>query len=427
MLHTKGDNEFQEAAKHYPLNTLGADWDAVKKKLAARQKDRRKLFWFIPSLLIALLLLILPFKLFFNERENRNTPTANKVSVKTQLQNPIRVSANNYQTPGEKMQPAFEALVKYGAGASATRPLLVQVKKDVFNKREAWLPKVPMQLVFSNSAAEPGNSLLNAGGILKNDLAGNIHANIEVASTFEDAVGKKVEKAFTLNRDTVLSATKSSNVQDLPVNPASKKASSGKLSRNKKFYAGFVLGPDLSSIKLQSVKKVGYSLGLLTGFAIRNKWAIETGLLLDKKYYHTTGKYFNTRKLAMPYTIKIDEATGNCKMYELPINIKYNLGSHKKTNVFLVAGTSSYFMKKEYYTYQYDYNGNTYRKGYTYQTRQSSFFSVINFGAGVNWAMGRNIQLQMQPYIKLPVKKIGTGSLPIQSAGALVSITKNLF
>jgi hypothetical protein len=52
---------------------------------------------------------------------------------------------------------------------------------------------------------------------------------------------------------------------------------------------------------------------------------------------------------------------------------------------------------------------------------------VITFSTGVTKPLNKTIDLRIEPYLKIPVKGVGVGSLSLQSAGVQVGITKTIF
>lgn len=100
-------------------------------------------------------------------------------------------------------------------------------------------------------------------------------------------------------------------------------------------YAGIIITPDISTIKLQSVKNIGVSFGLLLGYEISKKVSVESGISWDKKFYYSDGKYFNTKKIYIPEHAYIVDVQGLCRMIELPVTLKYSFRQTGKTN-FLV-------------------------------------------------------------------------------------------
>lgn len=207
----------------------------------------------------------------------------------------------------------------------------------------------------------------------------------------------------------------------------SSKNEKNKKEKKKHVYIGLLAGPDFSLIKLQSVYKTGLSYGAILGYNINKHFSVETGYFRDKKYYSSQGKYFNTSKLPIPAGMYIESVTGDCHMAEWPVNIYYHFSQKKKSSWFTSAGISSYFMNKEYYNFAVDYNGYAYPYAKEYKTKDNQFAAVINLSAGFNYALGKIGSLRLEPYVKLPINKVGTGDLPIQSAGILIGLTKQLF
>ena len=95
--------------------------------------------------------------------------------------------------------------------------------------------------------------------------------------------------------------------------------------------------------------------------------------------------------------------------------------------MFVLAGVSSYFMKDESYVYDISHNGYRYPYSYKYKNHSTALLAAINISAGYTYKLGKIADLRIEPFIKLPVNKIGTGKLPIQSAGILVGLTKTIF
>ena len=98
----------------------------------------------------------------------------------------------------------------------------------------------------------------------------------------------------------------------------------------------------------------GVGIGLSGGYHLKNGISIETGILYDKKSYYTKGEYFDKSKLSYLQNVNLISADGNCHMWEIPLNFKYDFNTQKKHNWFVTAGISSYIMNKEYYNFKYE-------------------------------------------------------------------------
>ena len=207
-----------------------------------------------------------------------------------------------------------------------------------------------------------------------------------------------------------------------PLQEASKKKK--KLQSSVKgLYAGILLGVDWSSVNAQSIKHSGMQGGILIGYKASQRLSLESGIYWDRKYYFTDGKYFNTDKIYQPPSSKLLVVNGYCQMIEIPLDVKYNFRTKSKSEWFSLAGLSSYFMSKQGYDYTFVHNNYSYDKHYEYNTKSTNIFTVINFSAGYSRFISPNISVRFQPYIKIPISEIGTGKLPVSSAGFNIGFT----
>jgi hypothetical protein len=190
------------------------------------------------------------------------------------------------------------------------------------------------------------------------------------------------------------------------------------------FYAGVLAAPDLSTVKFQSVKGMGFTTGILLGYSLNRRWAIETGFYLDFKKYYSEGQYFNKDKVPLLQYTDLNNVDGNCNMFEIPVNIRYNLNQGDKHVWFATAGLSTYLMTKEYYAFDGYRNGTYWSGARTYKNPYQYWFSVMNLSLGFEERLGRIGSLRLEPYLRVPLSGIGTGSLPILSAGLNIGITR---
>ena len=246
----------------------------------------------------------------------------------------------------------------------------------------------------------------------------------------------------TEERDLSLSALKSSRARtsgdvslNIPVNAkpitVAAKDSSGlkKGTKNKKesfFYAGLIVAPDLSTIKMQSVKGVGTTFGILLGYQFNRRWAVETGVYLDRKKYYSDAEYFNKKNTPGLNGVDLVSLTGVCNMVEIPVNLRYNISNGSRTKWFATTGLSTYLMSRENYTFSIDRN-NPWDETWEYHKHYNNWFSIINLSLGFEQKLGKIGNLRIEPYARIPLSGIGTGSLPIMSAGLNIGITRRIW
>jgi hypothetical protein len=115
-------------------------------------------------------------------------------------------------------------------------------------------------------------------------------------------------------------------------------------------------------------------------------------------------------------------------MFEIPISLKYDFSSGRKSGWFSTAGISSYLMKKEDYTYQYYYGTSgpvPHRK--VYSTTTTQLFASVRLSGGYQHELGRIGSLRVEPYLSLPISGMGFGKVKMISTGMHVGIVKKLW
>ena len=273
---------------------------------------------------------------------------------------------------------------------------------------------------FQDDAYTPGQNQSRQGKISLTD-GGN--------SGYDPAFSKLNWQRARIADGVALNVTvKATNTSTTAKDSSSAKSVSKKNNKNKKqsfFYAGLIVAPDLSMVKFQSVKGVGTTFGILLGYQFNQKWAIETGAYLDHKKYYTDGEYF--KKSGYNPSWKLLTVDGACNMWEIPINIRYNLSSGEKTKWFATAGLSTYLMTNENYVSAYSYNGNTWDTSWDTKKPSQYWFSVFNLSVGYEQRLGKIGNLRLEPYLRIPLSGMGSGSLPIMSAGLNIGITRKLW
>ena len=156
-----------------------------------------------------------------------------------------------------------------------------------------------------------------------------------------------------------------------------------------------------------------------------NADVISTQNLATGKHYYSEGKYFSTDKIYMPPNSRISDVTGNCKMIEVPLSVKYNFAFRKNSNWFATLGSSSYFMKKENYVYNYYYG--TYGPvphSKEYKNSSTNLFSNVTISAGYEHKLGGLSAFRIEPYVKIPLSGMGIGKLPLFSTGLQIGLVK---
>ena len=403
----------RQAAENYPLNTDSANWEDLRSRMnnrnaesVSKEKDNRR--WLLLLLLLPLAFGIyryVPFGGTKHQPDNGNQPVEKKTALQPASTSQPVITNQQVPAQAEKINtPAYQ-------------PANTIAKNISFTPRRSTKP-----LLHAQINREPDQASTDQNNIPPLNDNKEKPAPVVVTGGNETGVEKIIgEKVAEPQKDVTANKELPSND-----NPAAAKKGRSKSAKDHFVYAGIVGGPDLSLIKFQELRKAGVNIGILTGYQM-NRWSVEAGFLWNKKYYGSKGEYFSTKKINLPSTAKIMQVEGNCKMTEIPVSVQYTFIAGKKSKWKADAGISSYFMKQETYKYTIVSTGQPYPYKKTYNNDSSFTLATANAGISYNRQLGRGIQLRLEPYVKIPLKGVGIGSLPITSLGINVALTKKIF
>jgi Outer membrane protein beta-barrel domain len=461
MEHLENDMDdlFQKAGELYPLKTTGSDWDAVAGKLqnenpgevhdlsgptAVRTRNNRK--WL-------LLLLLIPLGLGISYYSGKINPEhLNTLSSKPQS---TSLDQNKINTVVPNKRPATVVLTDHNKTAASDNIRNPSGNKNTADngstngtqsfksKRLAYVAG-GKQVTTNNSLNSQKQISSTAAGKTKSDLNSNSATKgsdeteaVIVNKSTDNSSSSGAEAAHKAEASSVPLVVSAQNETATARNNTDKTDLSKKVSQDssvakkktntdskqsKGFYVGFIIGPDISSVDFQAVKHPGYSLGATLGYRFNKKLAVETGFLYDKKYYYSDGSHYKNQS-AMNTIIDVD---GNCDMFEIPLTLRYDFSFNKKGNYFVKGGFSSYLMRKQ------TYSGNSYNNSSGYDTswgpnsnypQENYFLSIVQLSGGYEFSISGKTKIQIEPYVKIPLKGIGSGSMPISSAGIYFGIT----
>ncbi|MEO8765959.1 MAG: hypothetical protein ABI416_16785, partial [Ginsengibacter sp.] len=144
-----------------------------------------------------------------------------------------------------------------------------------------------------------------------------------------------------------------------------------------------------------------------------------------KKNYTSEGKMFKMDQVGstMPSGMIINNLESQSSLIEIPVGVKYELVNTGQSAFFISAAVSAYIMTKEKNHYNTTVNGVPEKLTGVYEKNDYRLPAVVNFGIGYEHRFSRNIQLRIEPFLKVPLQGMGIGSLPVTSAGLHVGLT----
>ncbi len=229
------------------------------------------------------------------------------------------------------------------------------------------------------------------------------------------------------------------NDQEDPVTPTSKTDSSMETTNpmtsetkapivtvkrvsGKGFSYAFLVGVDKSTVKFRYDNSPGINIGILAGYHINNRWSVHTGAIYTQKNYKVAGADFTAPKGTWISYYQLEDVTGYCRMWEVPLLARYTMGHTANKSSFLSAGLSSYFMTSENYDYFYYYNGQPVTRNSSLNSSDKHILSIVHLSAGFGKQLSKKWTIQVEPYAKLPLGGVGFGSIRLSSFGLNLSL-----
>lgn len=187
---------------------------------------------------------------------------------------------------------------------------------------------------------------------------------------------------------------------------------------------GAVYAPDISTVKFTHTQKPGTNIGLTIGYNISRRFTIQTGAIYTTKNYKSRGSDYHPPKGYWTEYVKLETVTADCNMWDIPINLRYNLVPRHRTNLFVSTGLSSYLMRTESYDYRYYYvnNPNPMYRERSYDTNTKHWLSVLNLSVGYERQLSKSFAIQAEPFFKQPLKGVGFGKVKLNSTGIFLSV-----
>lgn len=412
------DRLSREAAERYAL-PVKANWLALSEELdrimpVTEEKKRRFLFWWLLPLLVAGGAAIY----WMNNRQE--APQQEKTAVAATLPTTVKGITDPIQ-PVITKEPV-----------PANKDLALKNTSPVsFSQQPISSNTVTTVQKEQNSNPFNKASLFNQWDDNKEFLGLDSSSALIQAAESRELPARDLMVIQKKNKDSLILPQRTEQPQLLmtpsktdssteSINPANETAASivtVKRSSGKGFSYAWVVGIDKSTVKFRYGNRPGINIGILAGYHISNRWSVHTGAIYTQKNYKVAGSDFTAPKGSWISYYKLEDVTGYCRMWEVPLLARYTMGNTANKSSFLSAGLSSYFMTRENYDYFYYYNGQPVTRNSTLNSNEKHILSIVHLSAGFQQQLNKKWAVQVEPYAKLPLGGVGFGNISLSSFG----------
>lgn len=437
------DRLSREAAGSYTPPSE-ANWQVLSeeldKVLPVEEKKRRTFFfwWLLPLLLIGggLTWWLLPEKSSTASQQESATvvPLQNNTAASGNSASSELSSPNNQGVVTEPItKPEETAITSKDNTNNSSEALsgISQPKKSVTGLTNTLFNRKPLTTSGATKRTSSPTSLVK-NDLAKQEEAGTSTNTTKVVTPITTAPDlASVKTSMTAEKTTVVTDEKENNTATitreetkiettvntpLPVTENELVVVLKKVRKNG-FSFGILAGVDKSTVKFKYSNDAGVNVGILGGYHINPKWSVHSGILYTRKNYKVAGEDFTAPKGTPISYYKLEDVTGYCAMWEIPLLVRYAISNGVKNNVFLSTGLSSYFMNRENYDYFYYFNGQPVIRHGSPSTTNNPILSILHLSAGFEKKLSSNWSLQIEPYAKLPLGGVGFGDIRLSSFG----------
>lgn len=465
--NNKMDQLGRDAAENYQA-PVTPNWDKflpqLDEALPQKEKKRRRflLFWLLLGLTVGGAGTYIALKPSGNTQLANTPATNNPTVVATQPTNELSKEATGAQQQPLKAATKNTGSAKNGATDISTgtdvlpntknnsksavpegdfinknvKTITVKTATSLPQKKKTTGTTYQLSSIKNNPEVIGNATQKNEAAVLTNPNKADTNTIVPVSSNVHPQGHSNNSNTATAPLTTMATDTNNNtSTKTLPVIPATVTDSSKTVTTTKKvpakpkekntFSLTITSGIDWSTVKYDYTQPMGINIGLIGGYHLSKRWSLHTGLIYTHKKYETKGQYFSPKDNNLWFAnIKMMHVDGYCNMWEWPVYARYVLNPVKKRPVFISAGISSYRMNKENYNYTYTYNTGTtlYYKNAVKTEKDIYMASILHLSAGTSFKAGKKLSILAEPYAKLPLRKMGYGSLMLSSFGVNFSL-----
>ena len=189
--------------------------------------------------------------------------------------------------------------------------------------------------------------------------------------------------------------------------------------KKSKSYFSFGLGysPDFSTVGLGNFVAPGSRWNIFIEYSFLNRLSLNTGVVLVNNKYEAYGDDYHAPSRYWKNGIVASEAYGECKMVDIPLNLRYDVISKYRHKLFISAGASTYIVLKEDYYFEYYQDDPDLPDHWGTEKMTTYPFGIINASFGFEYRVGKKSALQVEPFIKIPTTGIGWGNVDLHTIG----------
>jgi len=406
------DDLLNKAAEGYPLRVNSSNWERLSARweqqsaTVAKERNRWLKRYFLPMLLLASLTGSFLFLFFYGNIKKDTTIIAGKYTRQNERSTTaMNIRKRGFQQTdhkGRNENADWQKSKSPMTNTSGESMMTKQTLKKQYYLNEHFSSRIS-NINESKTKATHDEDMLTTGrtALLQS------HKIIPLADVMGERNLQKIEGP-EINVNPKIAATGKNN----PFMIKQRISRAG-------FYIGAEFGPEVNQVKGQGFNGVTGHLGIVAGYEINGRIILETGLLYSGKKYFSSGQYFNTEKImsTMPAGMELMTLNSKLALLEIPLKAKLDLAGNERSHVFASIGLTSCVLLNEQNDYNLMVSGVPEKMTDEYHTMSGYFAAFFYIGGGFERQLPNRAVLRLEPYLQIPLKGVGQGSMTVLGAG----------
>ncbi len=190
------------------------------------------------------------------------------------------------------------------------------------------------------------------------------------------------------------------------------------------FAVGVTVGPDFSTVgSLSNFYTPGFKIGATVEYNWSKNFGVSAGLIYSKVNYTAQGNEYKPPYGFWDYGIIPQKTFAQCAILSIPIRVKYDFAHLSNSRFYVTAGVSSYIMLNEAYQFNYaENNASDLVQSWNGRTHTKHWLSNATISIGYEFDINQTLSLRVEPYLNIPLQKVGWGNVELFSTGSFISL-----
>ncbi|WP_299453725.1 outer membrane beta-barrel protein [uncultured Microscilla sp.] len=185
------------------------------------------------------------------------------------------------------------------------------------------------------------------------------------------------------------------------------------------------IAPDLSMVDKMAMTDTRWNAGVLVEYELLKNLSLNTGVNYSMKAYGASAQAYTPKDGQWRWGKIPENIEATCNVLEIPINLRYYFHNQPKHRLFISSGLSSYWMLSE--RYDFSYEDKTYNYGWRTNNENKHMLSILNLSVGWQKNLNKKWSIQAEPFLKVPLGKVGAGKVSLKTTGIMLGVKYQLF